>query len=104
MVMSTLENKTSKDSTKITKDVNVTLVDVANENFTKLVNEVCKGSARVCTSDPPISARDIGAARNAIQTMTSVQKQFVNSNSSFNNVVVSDTGAPYVQRLCKTIK
>ena len=40
MVMSTSENKTS--STKITKDVNVTLFDVANENFTKLVNQSAK--------------------------------------------------------------
>ena len=40
--MSTSESKTSKDSTKITKDVNVTLFDVANENFTKLVNQSAK--------------------------------------------------------------
>ena len=40
--MSTSESKTSKDSTKITKDVNVTLFDVANENLTKLVNESAK--------------------------------------------------------------
>ena len=42
MVMSTSENKTSKDSTKTTKDVNVTLFDVASENFTKLVNQSAK--------------------------------------------------------------
>ena len=37
----------------------------------------------------------------AIQTITSVQKQFVNSNSSFNNVIISDTTAPYIQNLVK---
>ena len=45
--MSTTENKTSKYSTNTTKDAaatdNVThIVDAANENFTKLVNEAGK--------------------------------------------------------------
>ena len=40
--MSSSESKISKDSTKTAKDVNVTLFDVANENFTKVVNQTAK--------------------------------------------------------------
>ena len=97
MVMSTSENKTSK----ITKDVNVTLFDVANENFTKLVNQSAKVQPEYAQAISNLQQEYIGASRNAIQTTTSVQKQFANSNSGLNNVVVSDTAAPYIQSLVK---
>ena len=99
MVMSTSENKTQ--STKITKDVNVTLFDVANENFTKLVNQSAKVQPEYAQAISNLQQEYIGASRNAIQTTTSVQKQFANSNSSFNNVIISDTTAPYIQNLVK---
>ncbi|MGB0027530.1 MAG: hypothetical protein WBP64_11880, partial [Nitrososphaeraceae archaeon] len=74
--MSTSESKTSKDSTKITKDVNVTLFDVANENFTKLVNESAKVQPEYAQAISNLQQEYIEASRNAIQTTTSVQKQF----------------------------
>ena len=45
----------------------------------------------------------IEAVRNAIQTITSLEKQFANSNdsSNFNNVVISDTARPYIQGFVK---
>jgi hypothetical protein len=109
IVMSTTENKTSKDSTSTTKDaaaataVNVTHVfDVANENFTKLVNESAKVQPQYAQAISNLQQEYIEAVRNAIQTITSVEKQFANSNSSnFNNVVISDTAAPYVQGFVK---
>ena len=101
MVMSTSENKTSKDSIKITKDVNVTLFDVANENFTKLVNQSAKVQPEYAQAISNLQREYIEASRNAIQTTTSVQKQFANSNSGLNNVIISDTTAPYIQNLVK---
>ena len=101
MVMSTSENKTSKDSTKFTKDVSVTLFDVANENFTKLVNQSAKVQPEYAQAVSNCSKSTIEASRNAIQTTTSVQKQFANSNSGLNNVIISDTTAPYIQNLVK---
>ena len=101
MAMSTSENKTSKDSTKITKDVNLTLFDVANENFTKLVNQSAKVQPEYAQAISNLQQEYIEASRNAIQTTTSVQKQFANSNSGLNNVVVSDTATPYIQGLIK---
>jgi len=107
--MSTTENKTSKSSTSTVKDaaapaaVNVALVfDVANENFTKLVKEAAKVQPQYAQTMSNLQQEYIEAARNAIQTITSVEKQFANSNSSnFNNVVISDTAAPYVQGFVK---
>jgi hypothetical protein len=92
---------TSKDSTKITKDVNLTLFDVANENFTKLVNQSAKVQPEYAQAISNLQQEYIEASRNAIQTTTSVQKQFANSNSGLNNVVVSDTATPYIQGLIK---
>ena len=91
----------SKDNTKVTKDVNVTLFDVANENFTKVVNQAAKVQPEYAQAISNLQQEYIDASRNAIQTTTSVQKQFVNSNSNFNNVVNSDTTAPYIQNLVK---
>ena len=105
--MSTTENKTSKYSANITKDAaaagNVThIVDAANENFTKLVNEAAKVQLWYAQAIPNLEQEYIEAARNAIQTITSVEKQFANSNrGNFNNVVVSDAAAPYVQGFVK---
>ena len=105
--MSTTENKTSKYNTNTPKirqqqqqrTVNVThIVDAASENFIKLVNEDRKGSTTVCTSDLQSAEEYIEAVRNAIQTMTSVEKQFANSSNSsnFNNVAVSDTAGHHM--------
>ena len=107
--MSTAENKTSKSSTSTAKDaaapavVNVApIFDVANENFTKLVNEAAKVQLQCVQAISNLEQDYIEAARNAIQTITSVEKQFTNSNNSnFNNVVVSDTAAPYIQGIVK---
>lgn len=105
--MSTTENKTSKYSANITKDAatagNVThIVDAANENFTKLVNEAGKVQPQYAQAISNLQQEYIEAVRNAIQTITSVERQFANSNSSnSNNVAVSDTAAPYVQGFVK---
>jgi phosphoribosylanthranilate isomerase len=107
--MSTAENKTSKSSTSTAKDatapavVNVApIFDVANENFTKLVNEAAKVQLQCVQAISNLEQDYIEAARNVIQTITSVEKQFTNSNSSnFNNVVISDTAAPYIQGIVK---
>jgi len=108
--MSTAENKTSKYSSNTTKDataataaVNIThIVDAANENFTKLVNEAGKVQPQYAQAISNLQQEYIEAVRNAIQTITSVEKQFANSNSSnSNNVVVSDTAAPYIQGFVK---
>jgi hypothetical protein len=112
--MSTAENKTSKYSTNTTKDaaatgattttaVNVThIVDAANENFMKLANEAGKVQPQYAQAISNLQQEYIEAVRNAIQTITSVERQFANSNSSnSNNVAVSDTAAPYVQGFVK---
>ena len=106
--MSTTENRTSKDTTSTTKDaaaataVNVTHVfDVANENFTKLVNESAKVQPQYAQAISNLQQEYIEAVRNAIQTITSVEKQYANSNSKFNNVIISDTAAPYIQGFVK---
>ena len=114
--MSNTENKTSKYNTNTTKDaaaaaaaaataaVNVThIVDAANENFIKLVNEAGKVQPQYAQAISNLQQEYIEAVRNAIQTMTSVEKQFANSSNSgnFNNVAVSDTAAPYVQGFVK---
>lgn len=115
--MSTTENKTSKYNTNTTKDaaatvaataataaINVThIVDAANENFIKLVNEAGKVQPQYAQAISNLQQEYIEAVKNAIQTMTSVEKQFANSSNSgnFNNIAVSDTAAPYVQGFVK---
>ena len=100
--MSTSESKISKDNTKVTKDVNVTLFDVANENLTKVVNQAAKVQPEYAQAISDLQQEYIEASRNAIQTATSVQKQFANNNSSnFNNINVSDTASPYIQNFVK---
>lgn len=105
VVMSS-ENKTSRDNPRVTKDTSATtdgttLFDVANENFTKLINESAKVQPEYAQAISNLQQEYIEATRNAIQTTTSVQKQFANSNSNFNNLIVSDTAAPYIQGLIK---
>ncbi|MGH9923896.1 MAG: hypothetical protein ACRD5B_00815 [Nitrososphaeraceae archaeon] len=107
--MSTTENKTSRYSTNTTKETTATagvnathIVDAANENFTRLVNEAGKVQPQYAHAISNLQQEYIEAVRNAIQTITSVGKQFANSNSgNFNNVVISDTAAPYVQGFVK---
>ncbi len=99
--MSSSESKISKDITKIAKDVNVTLFDVANENFTKVVNQAAKVQPEYAQAISNLQQEYIDASRNSIQTTTSVQKQFANNNGNFNNFVVTDTATPYIQGLIK---
>jgi hypothetical protein len=109
--MSTTENKTSRYSTNTTKDaatgpaaVNVAhMVEAANENFTKLVNEAGKVQPQYAQAISNLQQEYVEAVRNAIRTITSVEKQFANSSNSsnFNNVVISDTTAPYIQGFVK---
>lgn len=119
--MSPIENKTSKHSTSTARDaaatpapeaataataatpataaVNVTLFDVANKIYTKLVNEAGKVQPQYAQAISNLQLEYIEAARNAIQTITSVEKQFANSNSS--NFVVSDSAVPYIHDFVK---
>jgi ribosomal protein RSM22 (predicted rRNA methylase) len=67
-----------------------------------LVNEAAKVQLQCVQAISNLEQDYIEAARNVIQTITSVEKQFTNSNSSnFNNVVISDTAAPYIQGIVK---
>jgi hypothetical protein len=106
LVVMSSDNRTSRDNPRVTKDasattVGTTLFDVANENFTKLINESAKVQPEYAQAISNLQQEYIEASRNAIQTTTSVQKQFANSNSNFNNLIVSDTAAPYIQGLIK---
>lgn len=96
------ESKKSKDST-VDAAINIThIFDAANENFTKLVNESAKIQPQYAQAVSNLQQEYIDAARSVIQTTTSVQKQLVNSNSSFRNVISSDTAAaPYIQDFVK---
>jgi hypothetical protein len=105
--MSTSENKTSQYSTKSTKDAAAAapaadnaahIVEAVNDNFTKLVNEAGKVQPQYAQAISNLQQEYIEAVRNAIQTVTTVEKQFANSNSgNFNNVVT----APYVEGFVK---
>jgi hypothetical protein len=106
IVMSTSENKTSTSTTKdaaAPAAVNAThIFDVTNENFTKLVNEAARIQPQYAQAISNLQQEYIEVVKNAIQTTTSVEKQFASSNTSnFNNVVVSDTAAPYIQGFVK---
>jgi hypothetical protein len=104
VIMSSSEGKTSKD--RVTKDtsttaISTTLFDVANENLTKLINESAKVQPEYAQAISNLQQEYIEASRNAIQTTTSVQKQFASNNSNFNSLIVSDTATPYIQGLIK---
>lgn len=98
------ENKKSRDSTTTSTNatINVSqIVDAANENVTKLVNESSKVQPQYAQAISNLQQEYIDALRNAIKRTFSVQKQLVTSNSNFNNFVVPDTAAPYLQGLVK---
>lgn len=98
------ENKKSRDSTTTSTNatINVSqIVDAANENVTKLVNESSKVQPQYAQAISNLQQEYIDALRNAIQRTFSVQKQLVTSNSNFNNFVVPDAAAPYLQGLVK---
>ena len=104
------ENKRSKDSTttatatgtSATASVNVSqMFDAANENVTKLVNESSKVQPQYAQAISNLQQEYIDALRNAIQRIFAVQKQLVASNNSFNNFIVPEAAAPYVQGLVK---
>ena len=52
---------------------------------TKLVNQSAKVQPEYAQAISNLQQEYIEASRNAIQTTTSVQKQFANSNSGLNN-------------------
>ena len=98
------ESKKSRDSatTSTNATINVSqIVDAANENVTKLVNESSKVQPQYAQAISNLQQEYIDALRNAIQRTFSVQKQLVTSNSNFNNFVVPDAAAPYLQGLVK---
>jgi hypothetical protein len=98
------ENKKSKDSTTTSTNstINVSqIVEAANENVTKLVNESSKVQPQYAQAISNLQQEYIDALRNAIQRTFSVQRQLVASNHSFNNFVVPEAAAPYVQGLVK---
>ena len=98
------ENKKSRDSTTASTNatINVSqIVDAANANVTKLVNESSKVQPQYAQAISNLQQEYIDALRNAIQRTFSVQKQLVTSNSNFNNFVVPDAAAPYLQGLVK---
>jgi hypothetical protein len=99
------ESKKSKDSTTAAAtdaSLNVSRIfDAANENLTKLVNESAKIQPQYAQAISNLQQEYIDAVRNAMQTTFSVQKQLANSNSNFNNIVIPEAAAPYVQGLVK---
>jgi hypothetical protein len=97
------ESKKSKDSTRSTNaTINVSqIVDAANENVTKLVNESSKVQPQYAQAISNLQQEYMDALRNAIQRAFSVQRQLVASNNNFNNFVVPEAAAPYLQGLVK---
>ena len=97
------ESKKSKDSTTSTiATINVSqIVDAANENVTKLVNESSKVQPQYAQAISNLQQEYIDALRYAIQRAFSVQRQLVASNNNFNNFAVPDAAAPYLQGLVK---
>lgn len=92
------ESKRSKENTASATDTPVSITHIfnaANENFTKLVNETAKVQLQYAEAASNLQQEYIDAVRSAIQTSTSVQKQLANSN--FNNIIIPETAAPYVQ-------
>lgn len=103
IVMSSSESKRSKDSTGTTDaaaaaGINVThMYDAANDNFTRLVNESAKVQPQYAQAVSNLQQEYIDVVRTAVQRTTSIQKQLASSNSNFNNAIISDAAAPYVQ-------
>ncbi len=97
------ESKKSKDSTTSTNvTINVSqIVDAANENVTKLVNESSKVQPQYAQAISNLQQEYIDALRNATQRAFSVQRQLMASNNNFNNFVVPEAAAPYLQGLVR---
>ncbi|MGH9858288.1 MAG: hypothetical protein ACRD4B_10630, partial [Acidobacteriota bacterium] len=98
------ESKKSKDSTATSTNatINVSqIVDAANENVTKLVNESSRVQPQYAQAISNLQQEYIDALRNTIQGAFSVQRLLVASNDSFNSFVVPTAAAPYVQGLVK---
>ncbi|MGA7368180.1 MAG: hypothetical protein WBX01_03555 [Nitrososphaeraceae archaeon] len=104
--MSSSESKRSKDSTGTTDAaaaaVNVTpIFDAANDNFTRLINESAKVQPQYAQAVSNLQQEYIDVVRTAVQRTTSIQKQLASSNSNFNNAIISDAAAPYVQDVAR---
>ncbi|HZD34130.1 MAG TPA: hypothetical protein VE130_02910 [Nitrososphaeraceae archaeon] len=101
--MSSSDSRRSKDSAGTTDvaaaaAVNVThIFDTANDNFIRLINESAKVQAQYAQAVSNLQQECIDVVRIAVQRTTSIQKQLASSNSNFNNVIISDAAAPYVQ-------
>lgn len=98
------ESKKSKDSTATSTNatINVSqIVDAANQNVTKLVNESSKVQPQYAQAISNLQQEYIDTLRNAIQRAFSVQRQLVAGNNNFNNFVVPEAAAPYFQGLVK---
>ena len=96
---STSESKRSKDSTGTTDAAAVNVIpifDAANDNFTRLINESAKVQPQYAQAVSNLQQEYIDVVRTAVQRTTSIQKQLANS-SNFNNAIISDAAAPYVQ-------
>jgi len=108
IIMSSSESKRSKDSTGTTDAaaaaaaVNVTpIFDAANDNFTRLINESAKVQPQYAQAVSNLQQEYIDVVRTAVQRTTSIQKQLASSNSNFNNAIISDAAAPYVQDVAR---
>jgi hypothetical protein len=101
VVMSSSESKKSRDSTGTTNTavaVNVThIFDAANDNFTRLINESAKVQPQYAQAVSNLQQEYIDVVRTTVRRITSIQRQLAGSNSNFNNAVISDAAAPYVQ-------
>src|SRR5918996_84219 len=102
MVMSSSESKRSRESTGTTDAaaaaVNVThIFDAANDNFTRLINESAKVQPQYSQAVSNLQQEYIDVVRTAVQRTTSIQKQLASNNRNFNNAIISDAAAPYVQ-------
>ena len=98
------ESKKLKDSTATSTNATINasqIVDAANQNVTKLVNESSKVQPQYAQAISNLQQEYIDALRNAIQRAFSVQRQLVSSNDNFNSFAVPEAAAPYVQGLVK---
>lgn len=100
------ESKKSKESTTETtasKAINVTqILDAANENITKLINESAKVQPQYAQAISNLQQEYIEVVRNTMHITFSVQTQLASSNNNFNRVVIPEVGSVY-SRLGKTI-
>jgi hypothetical protein len=98
--MSTPESKTASTTKDAAAPIAVNIshiFDAANANFTRLVNESAKVQPLYAQAVSNLQQEYIDVVRTAVQRTTSIQKQLANSNSNFNNAIISDAAAPYLQ-------